>query len=184
MLDDFKSLCEALTSGVQDSISRDIDKISKDLKTEDIPWMNNHLVSVIDSLGITLTKNNSSKYVSPFQNYQEASLESLDYKSFEELIQLNDLYTKEAWPAYLQFTKLEKKIEDHRRKLTRKESELMNNSEISKTVLSDQVQFIRKQLTLITSLFAGAKQIHTSIGYRRKRIIELALQAFNNSAND
>jgi hypothetical protein len=177
MISDFSNICQILNDGAHSTIGTSIQELSKKRSVYDIPWKTNRLIAQADRLGITIT-DTTTKYASPFQKYPEASMESLQYRSFRDVLEIDQKYVKDLWVGYTTLQKIVGKIDNHKSRLQRKEKELIKYQDIDKSVLTDNIKFVQSQIALCISLFGSIKQSQTTLSYRRRRLLETAVKSF------
>lgn len=141
-------------------------------------WITHDLISNLNRVGVSL-RGTSSTYASPFQEFTEATLGTLQFNSLEKVKTANDAYRDHVWTKYTETKSLVRRLEEYRDNLKEKEKELSIMSDINKQVISENITDIQENILTCIAVFSGLRQANTTINFRRKRLTELGIRAMS-----
>lgn len=152
-------------------------------QTSENPWMTSAVTTDLSILGITIKKT-SSAYASPFQKNEETTLDALQFHSLDDIGDINRMYDAAMWGRYRDLKKLVDNLGEYQKDLKRSEQELLRDGSINKEIVVTNITDIQDQIAMVLAIFAGLRQINTTVNFRRKRITEIGVKALRHAKSE
>jgi len=130
------------------------------------PWVTNTYVALLSNLGVTISSSRDIKYNSLFTRKQPDNLIILNYKSLDDIFDVQKKYSNIFDSKYKEIIKIPYILKNMRFELRKYEKEVRKINGVDNKVVLNNINYLKQQIIFAISVIRHIRQSNVTMVYR------------------